>query len=111
MGRIVTALADGSAPYGLATYTTLFVQVMDLGVVVPLALVSGVLLWRRNVYGYLLSVILMVKGAGMGLALIAMMINMARNGVEASLVETVVFCSMAGITLLLTGRILQTVNE
>jgi hypothetical protein len=47
------------------------VQAGDLGLVVPLAILSGALLLRRRPVGYLLASVLLVKGATFGLALVA----------------------------------------
>ena len=43
---------------------------MDLGLIVPLALLTGVLL-RRHALGYLLAAVVLTKCAVMGLALVA----------------------------------------
>ncbi|MGB7538934.1 MAG: hypothetical protein WBM17_10370 [Anaerolineales bacterium] len=110
-GRFVPELFSGKAPYGLESYTTLFIQVMDLGIVVPLAVVSGILLWKRRPLGYLLSSILVVKGASMGIALVAMIVNMGRSGVESSPVEAGVFIFLAAVMLLLGWKTLGSVTE
>jgi hypothetical protein len=110
-GRFVPELFSGKPPYGLWSYTTLFIQVMDLGVVVPLALVSGILLWKRTPLGYLLSTALLIKGASLGLALLAMIVNAWRSGVESSPAETVIFVALAGVMLFLCGRTLAAIRE
>jgi hypothetical protein len=91
LGRIVPALAAGMVPTGLESYSTLFVQAGDLGLVAPLAVLTGVLLLRRHHAGYLLAGVLLVKGTTFGLALIAMMIAMAIAGVAVAPVEVVFF--------------------
>ncbi len=110
-GRFVPELLSGKPPYGLWSYTTLFIQVMDLGVVAPLAVVSGILLWKRKPLGYLLSSVLVVKGASMGLALVAMIVNAWRSGVKSSPVETVLFVVLAGVMLFLCGKTLAAIRE
>ncbi len=53
---VVPPLIEGSIyPKGLEHYTTLIVQGMDLGLLLPLAVVSGVLLIRKKPFGYLLG--------------------------------------------------------
>jgi hypothetical protein len=47
MGRIISPLLQNQTP-ALENTTTLVIQTMDLGLVVPLAMVSGVLLLRRS---------------------------------------------------------------
>ena len=95
LGRIVPALVGGTVPPGLESYSTLFVQVGDLGLVVPLAILTGVLLLRQHPAGYLLAGVLLVKGATFGLALIAMMLSMAAAGVAIVPVEAAFFVTVA----------------
>ncbi len=95
MGRIVPALLSGTSPAGLESYSTLFVQAGDLGIVVPLAVVTGVLLLLRNPIGYLLAGMLLIKGATLGLALLAMIVSMALAGVPIVLGEGVFFTLVA----------------
>jgi hypothetical protein len=104
LGRIGPALAAGTPPAGLESYSTLFVQAGDLGLVVPLAVTAGVLLLRRGSIGYLLAGVLLVKGATLGLALLSMMVVMARAGVELVPVEAVFF---AAVTLLCAAGVLH----
>jgi hypothetical protein len=47
MGRIVSPLLQNQTP-ALENTTTLVIQTMDLGLIVPLAIVSGILLLRRR---------------------------------------------------------------
>jgi hypothetical protein len=111
LGRILPGLFSGEPPYGLESYTTLFIQVMDLGVVVPLAVVSAILLWKHAPPGYLLSSVIVIKGAGMGIALIAMIINELRAGVEISLVEAGFFTLMAAAMIWVSWRTLASIKE
>jgi hypothetical protein len=55
-----------------AQVPTVFVYVLDLGVVVPLALLAALWLWRDRPWGYVLAGFVLVKAATMGLALLAM---------------------------------------
>jgi hypothetical protein len=95
LGRIVPALVSGAVPFGLDSYSTLFVQAGDLGLVVPLALLTGILLLRQRPVGYLLAGVVLVKGATLGLALIAMMLSMAAAGVAFAPVEAAFFGTIA----------------
>lgn len=91
LGRILPSLATNATPVGLESYSTLFVQAGDLGLVVPLAMLAGVLLLARRPVGYLLAGVMLVKGATFGLALIAMIFSMAAAGVEVAPVEVAFF--------------------
>ncbi|MBN1439768.1 MAG: hypothetical protein JW929_10195 [Anaerolineales bacterium] len=111
LGRILPALAAGEPPYGLDNYTTLPVQVLDLGLIVPLAAATAALLWKRTPLGYLLSSALIVKGAAMGVALVAMIVNEARNGVKISYPEAGVFTAMAAAMVFLCGKALAAIGK
>lgn len=91
LGRIVPSIFSGMAPEGLEHYTTLVIQGMDLGIIVPSAVVSGILLLKRNSFGYLLSSIIIFKSITMLAAITAMMVNMVMHGVEMNLIEITVF--------------------
>lgn len=55
--------------------TTLVVQALDLGLVVPLCLWTAVTAWRARPIGYLLSAVLVVKGLAMASAIVAMLLS------------------------------------
>lgn len=55
--------------------TTMVVQALDLGLIVPLCLWTAVTTWRRRPVGYLLSALLVVKGFAMAAAIVAMLLS------------------------------------
>ncbi len=91
LGRIMPSLTRGLVPVGLEHYSTLVIQALDFGFVVPAAFLSGLLLIRRKSFGYLLAPVITVKGIALLTAIIAMMIGMVRAGVRVSLIEMVLF--------------------
>lgn len=91
LGMIVPTVTKGEIPVGLEHYTTLVIQGMDLGFVVPVAVLSGVLLIKRRNFGYLLSTIIFVKGLTMGVALTAMIIGQVMAGIQMSMIQIVMF--------------------
>lgn len=95
LGRIVPALAAGTPPSGLESYSTLFVQAGDLGILVPLTTLSGVLLLRRKPAGFLLAGVMVVKAATFGLALVGMIVAMAALGAGVVIFEAVFFSALA----------------
>jgi hypothetical protein len=84
LGKIVPPLLQNQTP-PLENTTTLVIQAMDLVLIVPLAILAGVLLLRRSAWGYLLAAVAILKGLTMGLAVSTMAINMALRGVPDSL--------------------------
>jgi hypothetical protein len=101
--KILTALLNGQAPVGLEHYTTLVIQAMDLGLVVPVALVSGTLVMRRQAWGYLLSSVMLIKGFAMLIAITAMILNMALQQVAIDPIEVIIF--VAFDVLMVSGLI------
>ena len=65
LGKLAPSIFDSKVPVGLEHYSTLVIQGMDLGIVVPTAFVSGILLIKKKAFGYLLSCVIIVKGITM----------------------------------------------
>ncbi|MCX8074563.1 MAG: hypothetical protein N2749_03150 [Clostridia bacterium] len=91
LGKIAPSILNGAVPLGLEHYTTLVIQGMDLGFVVPVAIISGVLLIKKKAFGYLLSSVIILKLITMLTSISAMIINMLLNGVAVSVIEIVLF--------------------
>ena len=72
--RVVPPLLAGTPPAGLDSYATLVIQALDLGFIVPTAILTGVLLLRRAALGYLLASVVLILGLTMGAALLALRI-------------------------------------
>ena len=78
---VVPPLLDGSIyPQSLEHYTTLIVQGLDLGLLLPLAFVSGILLLQRQPWGYLLAPVYFVFLSILMTALTAKIIAMGLDG-------------------------------
>ena len=78
---ILPPLIDGSLyPDGLNHYTTLIVQGMDLGLLLPICLVSAILLIKKKALGYLLVPLYTVFLSLMMSALTAKLIAMGLQG-------------------------------
>jgi hypothetical protein len=70
----ILSVADGHLVGNLQGHTTLVVDAMDLGLLVPLALVAAWLVHRRHPVAYLLAPVLVVKAVAMGAAISAMVL-------------------------------------
>jgi hypothetical protein len=102
LGRIVPPLLAGTPPLGLEAYTTLVIQALDLGIIVPASAITAILLWQKRPWGYALACVLLVKGLMMGAALIAMIIGQILAGLSVSPFETVMFSGIALAALAFT---------
>lgn len=94
LGRIAQTFAPGAVPV-LENTTSMFIQAMDLGIVVPVCVLSAVLLLRRSAWGYLLASVGLVKFLTLGTAVSLMGLNMARLGLPISPLELLIFSGMA----------------
>lgn len=91
LGRLIPPLIQGGIPTGLEHYTTFPIQALDLGIVVPVAMIGGFAFTKKQILGYLLVPIITIKGITMLLAIDAMMIGMLNSRVSVDGVELVVF--------------------
>ncbi len=110
MGRIAPALLNDTPPFGLESYSTLVIQAMDLGLVMPLALLAAVLLLKRRPYGYLLAAVALLKAFTMLVAVSAMAFGQVLAGVQVSPVELVVFPTFALLNAGMTWVLLNNMS-
>ena len=111
LGRIGPALLADLPPIGLEAYATLIIQALDLGLIMPTAFLSGLLLWKQRPWGYLLASIVLVKGFTMLLAVSAMAFNMMRTGMQVSIGESIMFPILALIDIGMTVALLRNVSQ
>lgn len=69
---IVPALLAGGVPQELASYTTVITFVLDMGIIAPVLVSTGILLRRREPLGYLLASVLLIFIDALGCSLLAM---------------------------------------
>jgi hypothetical protein len=108
-GRILPPILQGAVPL-LENCTTMVIQTMDLGLVVPLAFLGGILLLRRSAWGYLLSSVAVMKMLTMGVAVSTMGINMAFNGVPDSMVIVGIFIGLTLVNIVLAVFLLKSIR-
>lgn len=110
LGRIAQTFTPGAVP-ALENTTSMFIQAMDLGIVVPVCVLSAVLLLRRSAWGYLLASVGLVKFLTLGTAVSLMGLNMARVGVPINPLELVIFSGMALAGIITTITLLKNVVD
>ncbi len=110
LGVSVPTILQNSVP-ALENTTTFVIQAMDLALIVPLALLAGVLLLRRSAWGYLLASVFVMKAVAMGLAVSMMSINMTITGTPNSLAIMVPFLVITVVNLFMTVSLLRNVIE
>ena len=78
---VIPPLLDGSIiPDQVQHYTTLIVQGFDLGIFLPIAFVSGYLLYKKSPYGYLFGTVTIIFLPLLMTALVAKIIYMGAIG-------------------------------
>ena len=110
LGRIIPPLVQGQTP-PLENATTLVIQAMDLGLIVPLTFLAGLWLLQRRAWGYLLASVAVMKMLTLGAAVSTMAINMALTGVAISPVELIVFPMLTLVNLVLAVLLLKCVEQ
>jgi hypothetical protein len=104
VGQMVPFFLNGTLPELIvrANTPTNFVYVLDLGVVVPLALLGGIWLWRRQPWGYAAAGYVLAKGLTMGLALLSMTLFqwLAGQDFDPFLSGVWVFLTVSSLTML-----------
>lgn len=91
LSKLTPSWFNAATPVGLEHYTTLVIQAMDLGFIVPTTIISAILLYQRKPLGYLLSSVILIKGIALLSSITAMAINMMISGVETSIIEIAIF--------------------
>lgn len=103
--QIVPFYTDGRLPETIvrANTPTVFVYVLDLGVVAPVSLLSAWWLWRDAPWGYVLAGFVLVKAATMGLALLSMTAFAMRAQLQVDAVLSVAWGTLALAGLLMSA--------
>ncbi len=108
---IVPPLLAGTPPVGLDGYATLVIQALDLGFIAPTAVLTGVLLLRREALGYLLSSVVLVIGLTMGAALFAMSGAQIVAGTPVDPATIVLFTVLAAVDAALTIQLFRSISD
>lgn len=88
--------------------TTFVIQAMDLSLIVPLAILSGLLLLRRKRWGYLPTSVFVLKAIALGLAVSTMVVNMTMASTPESADITVSFLAII-ILIVVTVSLLRNI--
>ena len=110
LGRIAPTIFGNQIPM-LESVTSMFIQVIDLGIIAPLCVLAGILLLRRDPWDYLLASVGLLKFLTMGIAVTLMGHNMARVGVAVSAVELIVFPIIVLLNLVMVALLLKNIQE
>jgi len=106
LGLIVPPLVTGTRPALLEDQVSqsLVVQSMDLGLLIPAAVIGGGALLRDRSIGYLLAAIVLTKIVTVGAAIIAMIIVMTLRGFPVPLEQVVLFSLLVALGVFFATR-------
>ena len=111
IGRIIPTIGKDVAPAGLDNCTTLVIQAMDLGIIVPACFVIAHLLKIKHKLGYILGPVIIVKAVTLVTAVFAMAVYMKISGLEVAVVEFVVFGIMTVLSFYYFFRIMKMIYK
>jgi len=103
-GRIAAGLAGDLETAGLHGETTLVVQALDLGAVVPTALLISALAWHRTAVGYVLASVYVVTSIAMSAAIVAMLLSAGIVEGSFELPPILIFGAFLAVMLVLAVR-------
>lgn len=111
LGVVVPPVLDGTIyPQQLQHYTTLIVQGFDLGLLLPISFVVGILAIRKNNFGYLFTTIYVIFLSYLMLALTSKIIFMANAG-ENVIPVIFIMPTLALIAITFSSFILKNINK
>jgi len=92
-GMIIPAMIRGGLPPEVMEESggNLIIQLLDLGIIVPLSITTGVLLWKNRSIGYVLASVVLVKAMTLVLAVLSMIVFMTRAGTPANAAQIILF--------------------
>lgn len=111
LGRIFPTIVSDTLPVGLDNYSTLVIQALDLGVIVPACFVISHLLKIKNRLGFILGPVIIIKGVALVIAVLTMAFCMMAFGIEVAPVEYVVFGIICVLAIYYMVRILKQIGK
>lgn len=103
--RISLGLSGDLAGAGIHGETTMVVQALDLGLVVPTALLAAALVWRRSPAGNIMAAVYAVTSVAMSLAIMAMLVSAGIVTGDLQHPPILIFGAFAFASALVTFRI------
>ena len=111
----VSALIANQAPAALGPYTTVVTYVLDVGIIAVAALLAGILLLRRAPLGYLLTAVLTIMLALVGVMVVFQTVMQLSAGIQLSNGELFgkvgTWLIMGGIAIGFTVVFLRSIRE
>ncbi len=107
---IVDSLLTGTVPTALESYTTLVIQALDLGIIVPAAILSGYLLLKNKAWGFVMASIFLIKASLIGTAITSMILFMTMNGVSVAMAQILFFVVITLVGVVVAAAFYRKIN-
>jgi hypothetical protein len=111
LGRIAAGLGGDLVTAGLTSETTLTVQALDLGLMVPLSVLGAVLVWRRTDVGYTFATAWSVTFVAMSAAIMAMLLSAWAVEGALEIVPIAIFGLAASAGIVIGVRAYQSIES
>jgi len=111
LGEIVPTLGSSNMPANATGYYTLVDQALDLGLLVPFCILTGVLLLKRDSLGYLLSSSSLIIFVTIGLSVIAGEILLGKSIGQINITGVTIFIIFVCIAIALLSIVLESIKE
>ncbi len=84
LSDVLVSISQGRVPELLGSYTTMVTYVLDLGIIAPVLILSGVWVLRRVSLGYLTAAVMLILGTMIGLMVIGQTVVQILSGITLS---------------------------
>lgn len=112
---IIGAVKTGRPPEIIGTYTTEITFLLDLGVIAPAAFIASYLILHKKNLGYLLSSILLIANAMIGLVVIGQSLMQMLAGIQltagVTIIYVVIFVVMSTFAIYYTYELLKRIGH
>lgn len=108
---IISIMITNQFPSNISGMNTLQTQALDLGLVVPLALSTGTLLWQRSAWGYLLAGITLTFGLMMMITIPTWIATSLIRDAKIDPIEASPFLILCLVGLYLVGKFYWNVQK
>lgn len=94
LNRIIPTFNEDFSKIQLEHYTSLVIQGLDMGFVIPFTIMSGIMIMKKHYMGFMLSSVLIFKLGTLMTVICAMIAVQHFGGVEQNIIETSIMISL-----------------
>ena len=107
LGRIITTFFFDIAQYSFESYSTMYIKTLDLRFIVLASFFTSILLWKKSSWGYLLSIILIIKMINYSAVINTILVSLKMNGVYVNFRENIIIPNLTVLSIIFMIRTLK----